>query len=120
MDTVRYFKLKNWGGFVAQIQVLYKEKKTDSEGNLSYDAEWKTWSPSGYHDICVDAERTSDLYSDANLPEGAQVKLKAVVCGGQDKTASETYEYSSSSGKMAAYKISGTTCSNSLQLESYK
>ena len=39
MDNVRYFKLENTGAFVAQIVVQYKEKHTDSEGNISYDTE---------------------------------------------------------------------------------
>jgi len=118
MDTVRYFKLRNTGGFVARIAVLYKKKHTDEHGNISYDANWSEWNPSGYHDICAGAERTSDL-KEIGLPEGSQVQLKAKVVAGKGKT-SDTYEYSSVGGKMASYKISGTTLSNSLEREHYE
>lgn len=118
MDTVRYFKLQNTGGFVAQIEVEYKKKNTDTSGNVSYDAEWNSWKPSGYHDICVHAERTVDLCSDAKIPEGSQVRLRAVVKGGKDKT-SDQYVYQQASPNTASYKISGTTLINSLTLCSF-
>lgn len=119
MDTVRYFKLKNTGAFVARIKVEYKARHADSSGNISYDAEWKSWDPSGYHDICASAERTVDLCKDANLPEGSQVRLKAVVVAGSDKTSSDHYIYQSTSPNTAVYKIKGATFSNSLVLLSF-
>ena len=61
MENIRYIKLKNKGGFVAKITVQYKGKHTDEHGNVSYDAEWKSWHSDGYRDICAAAERTVDL-----------------------------------------------------------
>lgn len=119
MDTVRYFKLKNTGAFVARIKVEYKEKHVDSSGNVSYDAEWKGWNPSGYHDICASAERTVDLCNDAKLPEGAVVRLKAIVKLGSDQTSTDQYIYQKTSPNTAAYKIKGTTLNNSLERISF-
>lgn len=36
MDTVRYIKLHNYGAFVAQIVIEYRERHTDGKGNISY------------------------------------------------------------------------------------
>ena len=85
MENIRYIKLKNKGGFVAKITVQYKGKHTDEHGNVSYDAEWKSWHSDGYRDIIV---------------------------AGRDHTASEQYIYNKESSKMAFYKVSGTTYIN--------
>lgn len=119
MDTVRYFKLKNTGAFVARIKVEYKEKHTDESGNVSYDAEWKSWEPSGYHDICAGAERKVDLCKDANLSDGSQVRLKTVVVWGKNKASTEQYIYQAISTNTAVYKISGTTLFNKLKRISF-
>ena len=92
MENIRYIKLKNKGGFVAKITVQYKGKHTDEHGNVSYDAEWKSWHSDGYRDICAAAERTVDL-TDSDIPDGSQVRLKAVIVAGRDHTASEQYIY---------------------------
>ena len=63
MENIRYIKLKNKGGFVAKITVQYKGKHTDEHGNVSYDAEWKSWHSDGYRDICAAAERTDHCQS---------------------------------------------------------
>lgn len=119
MDTVRYFKLHNTGALVARMEVEYKAKHTDKEGNVSYDVNWKSWKPSGYHDICASAERTVDLCTDANLPDGSQVKLKAVVVAGKDKTSDDEYIYQQSCPNTAVYEISGTTVINKLKRKSF-
>ena len=51
MNSVRYFKLLNGGAFVAQIVIEYREKQTDDKGDVSYEAQWKTWFTPGYRDI---------------------------------------------------------------------
>ena len=111
MENIRYIKLKNKGGFVAKITVQYKGKHTDEHGNVSYDAEWKSWHSDGYRDICAAAERTVDL-TDSDIPDGSQVRLKAVIVAGRDHTASEQSIYNKESSKMAFYKVSGTTYIN--------
>jgi hypothetical protein len=119
MDNIRYIKLKNTGGFVAQIEVQYKEKHTDGQGNVSYDAEWKSWHYDGYRDICAGAERTVDPLLDAKIPDGAQVRPKAVVVWGSDRTSDENYIYQESCSKMDVYEISGTTLINKLKRVSF-
>lgn len=119
MEDIRYITLKNTGGFVAQIEVQYKEKHTDGKGNISYDTDWKGWHTDGYRDICAAAERTVDL-TDSNIPDGSQVRLKAIVKLGSDRTSNDEYIYNNSSSKAAVYKVSGTTLINSLKRLSYK
>lgn len=106
MDMIRYFKLQNAGGFVAHIDVSYQPygKK-----------DWETWKPSGYADICLGAERTQDL-KELGIVDGTPVRLIAFVALGKDNHAKEEYIFSSSSGKTASYRISGTTLSNKLRL----
>lgn len=106
MDTIRYFKLQNAGGFVARINVTYR---LDGEGN------WRKWKPSGYADICLGAERTQDL-KELGIPNGTHVRLIAFVALGKDNHAKEEYVFSSGDGKTASYKISGTTLINDLKL----
>lgn len=118
MDDMRYMKLKNKGGFVARIEIQYKEKKSDSQGNISYDAEWKSWHSDGYRDICAAAERTVDL-NDSNIPDGSQVRLKAIVKLGSDRVSEEQYIYNKTSSKSAVYEISGTTLINKLKRVSF-
>ena len=118
METVRYFRLRNAGAFVARIEVVcYVEEGENASKHVA--------EPTGYHDILASAERTVDLaelrYKDSSgkerpIPEGATVRLKAFVKWGTDKTAKEEYAYSSSSGAMKTYKISGTTLNSTLAL----
>ena len=105
MDTIRYFKLTNKGGFVARIHVSYRR---DGEEN------WKEWSGSG--DICLHAEKTQDL-SAVGIEDGTRVRLIAFVAGGIDKLANEEYIFSASASKTASYKITGTTLISTLSLE---
>ncbi|MCI8404427.1 MAG: hypothetical protein HFE49_05945 [Clostridia bacterium] len=119
MNDIRYITLQNEGGFVAQIEIQYKRKHTDAHGNISYDAEWKSWHYDGYRDICAASERTIDL-TDSDIPDGSQVRLNAIVKLGSDCTSQEQYIYSRTSPKSAVYKVSGTTLINSLKRVSYK
>ncbi len=109
MNTVRYFKLHNSGGFVARLCV---DHRRDDEQN------WSVWKPSGYADICAGAERTVDLKG-TGIEDGSHVRLFAFVAGGADKTAGEEYIFDPNASGMAAYEISGTTLNNSLKLKSY-
>ncbi len=116
MNSIRYFKLKNDGGFVARIKVLYKNMNNEG-GNVSYDAEWIEWEMKGYDDICVCGERTVDLKDVSEIKEGAVVKLKAVVVLGKDKIASEVFDFYKDASDMATYRISGTTLKPKLSLQ---
>lgn len=119
MNDIRYITLQNKGAFVARIEIQYKEKKSDNQGNISYSADWKSWHSDGYRDVCAAAERTVDL-TGSNIPDGAQVRLKAIVKLGSDCTSKDQYIYNKTSSKSAVYKVSGTTLINSLELVSYK
>ena len=119
MDNIRYITLQNKGGFVARIEVQYKEKHDDGHGNISYDANWKSWHSDGYRDICAAAERTVDL-TDSGIPDDSQVRLKAIVKLGSDCTSKDQYIYNKTSSKSAVYKVTGTTLINSLERVSYK
>ena len=105
MDTIRYFRLKNAGGFTAGIKVSYRDGKGD----------WVTRGPSGYADIRCGEERTQDL-RDLGIAEGAHVRLIALVHFGKDNYANEEYVFSSGEGKTASYRLSGTTLISKLEL----
>ncbi len=109
MNKVRYFKLKNSGGFVARMQIAWN----DNNGKHG------TYEPGGYHDICAAGERTLDL-NDTDIPENASVFLKVCVVLGKDKEASELYEYDKTCSETASYEISGTTLISKLVLKDYK
>ena len=112
MDTVRYIKLKNDGGFVARIQIQYKRRRVDDDGNVSFDAEWHSWSTDGYRDICSGGERTVDL-TEIHIPDGSYVRLKAEVVMGKSRTG-DICVFQSGCGTMLSYRISGTTLINKL------
>jgi len=109
MNTIRYFKLHNSGGFVAR---LYVNHRRDDEQN------WSLWKPSDYADICAGAERTVDL-KEIGIESGSHVRLFAFVAGGVDRTAGEEYIFDPNASSTAAYEISGPTLINSLTLKSY-
>lgn len=112
MSDIRYIKLKNEGGFVARIQIQYKARRVDHDGNVSFDAKWQKWHTDGYRDICVGQDRTVDI-ADAHIPDGSFVRLKAEVILGDGKLG-DTYVFQTSSTTTISYKISGTTLSNTL------
>ncbi|MDR1100843.1 MAG: hypothetical protein LBL34_00545 [Clostridiales bacterium] len=116
---VRYIKLRCGDcGFVAHMQIKWEVYKTiKSGGNVMRVLEKSgTWEASGYHDICAYGERTVDL-SETDIDEGADVWLKAYVCGGYDRIAKERFTYSKSDSDTAKYKIHGTICYNYLDRE---
>lgn len=119
MGDIRYITLQNKGAFVARIEVEYKAKHTDKQGNVSYDAKWKSWHSDGYRDICAAAERTVDL-TGSSIPDESQVRLKAIVKLGSDCASNDQYIYNKTSSKSAVYKVGGTTLINSLERVSYK
>ncbi len=119
MKTLRYIKLQNDGAFVAQIVVEYKERKTDGQGNVSFDGQWKSWFTPGYRDILQFGERSVDLLKDSNIPDGAQVRLHVYVAAGYSNPSVEQYIFDKKAAEQAVYEISGTTLNNYLKLVSY-
>lgn len=115
MEKIHNFNLTNKGGFVVKMEILYGGNTgEDEQGNLRK-FESGTWTPDGYHDICAAGERLVDL-SKTNIPNGAEVKLKVIVCGGRDKT-SDSFIYSKTSPVTKYFKITGTTLINKLKEE---
>lgn len=108
MEKIRYMKLKNEGGFVARMKILWEG--SDGKGNIGHGE----YEEDSYHDICIHAERSIDL-SETNIPDNSEVQLKAVVVLGKDKTADEKFIYSKDSCEKATYEISGTTLINKLK-----
>lgn len=109
MDSIRYFKLHNSAAFVVRIGV----EVTDNDGKI-YEVE-----KDGYDDICAGAERTFDLKNDPNrtIAPGYKVRLKAIVVGGSDKLAEESFIYDPNSSKTARYKITGSLFGKTLHFE---
>jgi hypothetical protein len=113
--TVRYFKLDNEGAFVAQMQLPWEKYEEVSDGGniVRKLVDSGTYEQSGYHDICAGGERTIDL-NDTDIPNGAEVYLKAVVVLGHNRLSGNRFNYCTTASNTASYKISGTTLNSSL------
>lgn len=108
IQHIKAITLKNSGAFVVHMQIeWYDPESSDSSG---------VYEPSGYHDICVGAERTINL-ADTDIPDGSNVRLKADVVLGKDKEASEQFRYCKDATLIPHYTISGTTLFNNLKLD---
>jgi hypothetical protein len=114
--TIRYLKLDNEGGFVAQMRVPWElyENITDGGNIVRKLVSSGTYEQSGYHDICLGGERTIDL-NDTGIPDGAEVYLEVVVVAGRNRLAGERFHYGSTASDNASYKITGTTFDSSLR-----
>lgn len=103
-NEIKSFTLHNSGAFVARMQINWIDPASGNKG---------TYEPSGYHDICVGAERTINI-AETDIPDGALVCLKAIVVLGSDKDANHYFLYKSDASATASYTISGTTLMNHL------
>ena len=108
MDKVRFIKLKNNGAFVVRMHISWKSFNRGGD-----------YEPDGYHDICCAAERTIDL-ADTGIPEGAGVTLIVHIVAGEDVWSQDRFVYDSECGKIAVYRIKGTTMHWNIKLENYK
>ena len=99
--------LYNLGWFVAQLACYYS-----TDGGV-------TWHESGHVTGITNGHGGFSKLTDLGVPEGALVKMHAVVVGGKDRTGSEVFEcvhYNGyDSGYYAEYWISGTTWNPKLQ-----
>ena len=109
IEKARAFTLHNEGAFVAHIQLKWTNPKDGSKGK---------YEQSGYHDICIHAERTVNL-SDTGIPLGSTVYLHVDVVAGKDNEADEAFDYAED-GKTADYTISGWTLRNTLTFNGLK
>lgn len=108
--NARAFTLHNDGAFVAHIVLIWTHPETGKSGE---------YEQSGYHDICVGAERTVNL-SDTDIPLGALVHLKVDVVLGKDKEDNDNSFRYTTDGGTADYTISGRTLKNSLTYNGLK
>jgi hypothetical protein len=98
---INTFVLRNFGGFVARIACYYS-----TDGGV-------TWHESAHgRGIQLLDWRSAEL-GDLGVPDGALVKMHAVVVGGKDRTGSEVFQYVYAdwryTGREAEYSIYGTT-----------
>ena len=98
---INTFVLHNFGGFVARIACYYS-----TDGGV-------TWHESDHgRGIALLDWRSAEL-GDLGVPDGALVKMHAVVVGGKDRTGSEVFQYVYAdwryTGREADYSIYGTT-----------
>ena len=111
------------GKKVGMTQVFTKDGKlipvTVIEVEPNVVTQIKTVEKDGYDDICAGAERTFDLKNDPNrtIAPGYKVRLKAIVVGGSDKLAEESFIYDPNSSKTARYKITGSLFGKTLHFE---
>ena len=114
--TIRYFRLANKAGFVAQMKLKWVHYTQVEEGNVILKKIDKSGSYelSGYRDVCLGAERTIDM-NDTDIPDGSEVYLEVIVCAGYDRKAGEIFIYSSTAGDRASYEISGATLTSKLK-----
>lgn len=95
------FALKNSGGFVARIAVLY------SDGTNKRVAVGK--------DILLGQDRTLD-FADVGIADGETVQLSVDIVLGMDPRAQQSYVARHSAKVRARYVVSGTTLHNDLGL----
>jgi hypothetical protein len=95
------FDLYNLGWFVAQLACYYS-----TDGGV-------TWKESSHVTGITNGEGGFAELDDLGVPDGALVKMHAVVVGGKDRTGSELYWYGHyrgyDTGYYAEYHIYGTT-----------
>lgn len=105
---VSCFELYNEGGFVARLACYY-----------SMD-DGATWKESGHTDAAhIGVTASACLYT-LGVPDGALVKIHAIVVGGKDRTGSTVFRYHYDNytlhgGPTYSYSISGTTLNPTLR-----
>lgn len=89
--------LGNWGGwFIAKLACYYS-----TDGGV-------TWTESSHTDGIKNGEWARVLLRDLGLPDGALVRIHAIVVGGKDRTGSEVFQHSwYSCGKDWSHRIAG-------------
>jgi hypothetical protein len=101
------FDLHNLGGFVTQFACYYS---TD---------DGVTWRESEHLTRITNGHGGLSELDDLGVPEGALVKMHAVVAGGKDRTGSQVFQYvhydGYDTGYYAEYWISGVTWDPKLQ-----
>jgi hypothetical protein len=99
--NIKGFRLKNDGGFVARIHVVYRigtaEEQTKEIGG----------------DVLLGQEKEV-IFGEHDIPEGSIVKLKAHIVWGTDNVAKQAFTYKKDATKVVRYVTSGTTLNNSL------
>jgi hypothetical protein len=105
-ETISTFGLFNWGGFVVHLACYYS-----TDGGV-------TWVESVHGEGVAIGGFSSMDFEDLGLPEGALVRIHAVVVGGKDRTG-EVYQYSSYPLRAVNYEIAGTAWNPILYIVGY-
>jgi len=108
-DVIYGFDLRNEGWFIAQLACYYS-----TDGGV-------TWKESSHTDGIYRTEWGGAVLSDLGVPNGALVRIHAIVVAGNDKTGSEVFRYQDYAYYghyyWAVYYISGTTLNDTLEFE---
>lgn len=102
-------RLFNWGWVIAQLQAYYS-----TDGGV-------TWQKSSSTDNILRLENDYADLGDLGVPEGALVKIHAIVKAASDKTGSDVFTYTSyipywgPNETYAAYEVYGTAFKPGLQ-----
>jgi hypothetical protein len=112
-DILTGFKLENTGWFVAKLACYYS-----TDGGV-------TWTETAHSsDITKGKSDRVDWLIDLGVPDGALVRIHAIVVGGKDRTG-DVWEYCDHMGSswgyhvttmIAQYEISGVTWNPDLEL----
>jgi len=85
------FSLTNQGGFMAKLAVYWT---TDTEWANPVEPTWHETSKAS-DSFGLNKSRLVNLKEFGDIPEGAWVRIHAIVVGGKDRTSSEYYTYAS-------------------------
>ena len=107
MQSIGKFSLRNQGGFVTKLQVVYWDEngnKIHCDGTGSF--------PIGQ------CESLDPGKASPPVPNGSPVSVYADVVWGKDNTGNQLYMYQTGNGTTANYVITGTTLDNQLGVTS--
>jgi len=81
------FHLTNFGGFMAKLAVYYSTDYTVTDPDAA------TWHETKSTDSFGLNKSRHVNFADLGVPEGAAVRIHAIVVGGKDRTGGEIYSY---------------------------
>jgi len=106
LEEIEFLQLSNQGAFTVYLSAKYSNGDGVKEGGYT-----------GSMPFNVGETRTDDLH-DLRVPEGAVCWLFVKVTWGSDHTVrKERFVYRKGCGKIASYRIEGTTLDNSLHYD---
>ncbi len=98
--NIRYIKLHNDGGYIAEMEVKYRKPDTTDD----WDKEKWGGNVNKGHSKTIDPGTHDD---ETVASDGDEIKFRLLVKAGPDKTANETFIYDSTSTLQANYVSCG-------------